>query len=68
MFNLFKKPVPPRPPRNPTDTGVAIVAMIGNECDIIELFLRHNQPFCDKFYIVLHNSFDATATIIDFLL
>ena len=65
MFNLFKKPAPPRPPRNPTDTGVAIVAMIGNECDIIELFLRHNQPFCDKFYIVLHNSFDATATIIE---
>ena len=64
MFNLFKKPSPSRPPKNPTDTGVAIVAMIGNECDIIELFLRHNQPFCDKFYITLHNSLDTTGAII----
>ncbi len=64
MFNLFKKTTPSRPPRNPTDTGVAIVAMIGNECDIIELFLRHNQPFCDKFYITLHNSLDTTGAII----
>ena len=65
MFNLLKKLAPSRAKKNPTKTGVAIVAMIGSECDIIELFLRHNQPFCDKFYIVLHNSFDATATIIE---
>ncbi|MCA8834383.1 MAG: glycosyltransferase family 2 protein [Proteobacteria bacterium] len=64
MFNLLKKLAPSRAKKNPTDTGVAIVAMIGNECDIIELFLRHNQPFCDKFYIVLHNSLDTTGAII----
>ena len=63
MFNLFKRPAPP--PKNLTGKSFAIVAMIGNECDIIELFLRHNQPFCDKFYIVLHNSLDATASIIE---
>ncbi|MFO1481019.1 MAG: glycosyltransferase family 2 protein [Turneriella sp.] len=43
---------------------VAAVAMVKNEEDIIELFIRHTLSVCDRLYICNHNSADRTVEII----
>lgn len=43
---------------------VAAVAMVKNECDIIELFVRINSRAVDHIYIIDHNSNDSTAEIL----
>ncbi len=44
---------------------VAAVAMVRNECDIIESFLRINAREVDDIYVVNHASTDPTGQIID---
>lgn len=44
---------------------VAAIAMVKNESDIIELFVRINARAVDRIYIVDHNSQDATVAIVN---
>lgn len=46
---------------------VAAIAMVKNECDIIEFFVRINARAVDHLYIVDHNSQDTTAAILSLL-
>ena len=46
---------------------IAVVAMIRNEEEIIELFIRHAFYFCDRIYICNHNSSDRTVEIVNAL-
>jgi len=46
---------------------IAVVAMIRNEEEIIELFIRHAFSFCDRLYICNHNSADRTVEIVNAL-
>lgn len=46
---------------------IAVVAMIRNEEDIIEAFIRHAFSFCDSLYICNHNSADRTVEIVNAL-
>ena len=43
---------------------IAAVSTVRNECDIIELFVRHNAAFLDCLYILDHRSTDATPVIL----
>jgi hypothetical protein len=43
---------------------IAIVSMIKNECDIIELFLKINFRIADYIYIIDHQSNDGTTQLI----
>jgi hypothetical protein len=43
---------------------LASVAIVRNECDIIEAFVRHNASVLDRLYIVDNASSDATAEIL----
>lgn len=43
---------------------IAVLAVVKNEEDIIELFIRHAFSFCDRVYICDHNSADRTVEII----
>lgn len=45
-------------------TKVAILAMVKDECDIIELFVRINARSVDHLYVVDHNSQDGTQDIL----
>lgn len=47
--------------------NLAAVAMVRNEADIIESFVRHNLRFVDRLYVVDHDSGDATPRILDAL-
>jgi|GEM_PF-6353460 len=47
--------------------SIAVVAMIRNEEEIIELFIRHAFSFCDRLYICNHNSSDRTVEIVNAL-
>jgi hypothetical protein len=44
---------------------VAVVSMVKNECDIIELFIKLNSRFVDAFYFLDHYSTDGTVLIIE---
>lgn len=46
---------------------LAAVAMLRNEADIVESFVRHNLRFVDRLYLIDHDSVDATPAIIDAL-
>jgi hypothetical protein len=46
---------------------IAGIAMVKNEEDIIELFIRYAFSFCDRLYICNHNSADRTVEIINAL-
>lgn len=46
---------------------IAVVAMIRNEEEIIESFVRHAFSFCDRLYICNHNSSDRTVEIVESL-
>ncbi len=43
---------------------IAAVAMVKDECDIIELFIRINSRCIDDFYIIDNSSSDSTVTIL----
>jgi glycosyltransferase involved in cell wall biosynthesis len=43
---------------------IAIISMIKNECDIIELFIKHNSKFADKIFLMDHQSTDGTDLIV----
>lgn len=43
---------------------LAAVAMLRNEADIVESFVRHNLRFVDRMYLIDHDSVDATPAII----
>ena len=43
---------------------LAAVAMVRNEADIIESFVRHNLQYLDRLVVVDHNSDDGTAEIL----
>ena len=43
---------------------LAAVAMVRNEADIVESFVRHNLQFLDRLVVVDHNSDDGTAEIL----
>lgn len=40
------------------------IAMVKNEADIIEAFVRHNLQFLDSLWIINHDSFDGTENIL----
>ena len=42
-------------------------AIVGNEADIIEAFVRHNLTVVDRLAVVEHGSFDGTREILDAL-
>jgi len=44
------------------------VAMVRNEADIVELFVRHNLAFLDGLVVVDHGSADATLAILQALI
>jgi Glycosyl transferase family 2 len=44
---------------------IAVVTMIRNECDIIELFIKHNLDLVDKIFVIDHFSSDNTPIILD---
>lgn len=46
---------------------LAAVAMLRNEADIVESFVRHNLRYVDRLYLIDHDSVDATPAIIDAL-
>ncbi|HET7845796.1 MAG TPA: glycosyltransferase family 2 protein [Xanthomonadales bacterium] len=46
---------------------LAAIAMLRNEADIVESFVRHNLRFVDRLYLVDHDSVDATPAILDAL-
>lgn len=46
-------------------TNAAAVAMVKNECDIIELFIKINLRTFDHLYIIDHGSSDGTPAILD---
>ncbi|MBF0175220.1 MAG: FkbM family methyltransferase [Magnetococcales bacterium] len=41
------------------------IAIVKNESDIIEVFLRHNMTFLDRLYLIDNDSCDTTMTIIN---
>jgi hypothetical protein len=43
---------------------IAIVSMVKNECDIIELFLKINSRIADYIFIIDHQSNDGTTQLI----
>lgn len=43
---------------------LAAVAMLRNEADIVESFVRHNLRFVDRLYLIDHDSVDATPAIL----
>ena len=43
---------------------VAAIAMVKNECDIIELFVRINSRSVEHIYVIDHNSNDCTVEIL----
>ncbi len=46
----------------------AAVAMVKNECDIIELFIKINSRFFDHIYFLDHMSNDNTVKIINLMI
>ncbi|MDY6827652.1 MAG: glycosyltransferase family 2 protein [Bacillota bacterium] len=40
------------------------VAMVKNEQDIIEVFVRHNLKYLDSLHLIDHDSFDETGLIL----
>lgn len=50
--------------KNTSQTRIAGVAMVKDECDIIELFVRINSRHVDHLFIVDHNSRDNTRLIL----
>ncbi|MGL5693801.1 MAG: glycosyltransferase family 2 protein [Peptostreptococcaceae bacterium] len=44
---------------------IVSVTMVKNECDIIELFVRHNLQVLDEMYIIDHLSTDNTVPILE---
>jgi len=46
---------------------VVIIAMVKNECDIIEQWVRHNIQFCDAMLIFEDGSTDGTVDILNAL-
>src|SRR5688572_791747 len=40
------------------------VAMVRNEADVVEAYVRHNLRFLDQLVVVDHGSSDATAEIL----
>ncbi len=47
---------------------IAAVAMIRDECDIVELFIKHNLDVVDTIYIIDHFSTDGTKEIVSKLM
>lgn len=43
---------------------IVSITMVKNECDIIELFVRHNLQVLDEMYIIDHLSTDTTVDIL----
>lgn len=46
---------------------LAAVAMLRNEADIVETFVRHNLRFVDRLWLIDHDSVDATPAILEAL-
>jgi hypothetical protein len=47
--------------------NLAAIAMVRNEADIIESFVRHNLKFVDRLWLIDHDSVDDTPRILDSL-
>lgn len=47
-----------------SDKKIVSVTMVKNECDIIEMFVRHNVKMFDEMYIIDHMSTDSTMDIL----
>lgn len=43
--------------------SVVVISVVKNECDIIELFIKHNLELVDKIHLLNHGSTDATKEI-----
>ncbi len=50
-----------------TKLKLCAVAMVANECDIIESFARHTLSFVDQLHILFHNSYDTCRSIVEHL-
>src|ERR1700730_5920812 len=48
--------------------SIGCAAMVANECDIIEPFVRHTCQFVDALHICFHNSYDTSRKIVDRLI
>jgi hypothetical protein len=46
---------------------IVALAMIGNEADVVECFVRHTLTMVDRLVIILHRSVDGTAEIVNAL-
>lgn len=65
-------PSPPREAAGQTGDGsgsgsglrIVAIAMVGNEADIVEAFVRDNIGYVDHMLIAEHNSFDGTREIL----
>ncbi len=80
--SVSKPPEPGRYPRNEVTTAKPLVqarqckgnlkliavAVIGNEADIVEAFVRDNLEFVDHILITDHNSLDGTGEILSALI
>lgn len=47
-----------------TEMKLCCAAIIANECDIAEAFVRHALTFADHLHIMFHNSYDTTQEIV----
>jgi acetyltransferase-like isoleucine patch superfamily enzyme len=54
----------PRDPSPGRRLRVVAVAMVGNEADVVEAFVRDNLQFVDHLLIAEHNTFDGTREIL----
>ena len=43
---------------------LAGIAIVRNECDIVEAFVRHNATALDRLYVIDNDSSDATPEIL----
>ena len=43
---------------------LAGIAIVRNECDIVEAFMRHNATILDRLYVIDNGSSDATPEIL----
>ena len=43
---------------------LAGIAIVRNECDIVEAFVRHNEAVLDRLYILDNDSSDGTLEIL----
>lgn len=57
--------VPIAEPSAPAGVKLCAVALVANECDIVESFARHTLAFADRLHVRFHNSYDTSRQIVE---